>query len=179
MTRLRGPRRGFGGSPRATRVGEQVQHELGQMLVRGLKDPRIAGLVTITGVELSPDLREGVVYYSVFGGADVRRSTQEGLEAAAGYLKREVAQRLRLRVTPTLRFAVDESIERGDRIERLLREVHEAENSTPPSQPVPPPLAVEGQGGGATRGDASPSRSRPPPLRRGGEGEAGNGGGEG
>ncbi len=116
-----------GGGERPRRVAEQVQHEIGLLLVRGLKDPRITGFVTVTGVKLSPDLREGVVYYSVFGEEPVRRSTQAGLEAAAGYLRREVARNLGLRVAPTLRFVFDESIERGDRIETLIKEVHAAE----------------------------------------------------
>lgn len=118
-------KRNFGGTARPTRVAEEVQHELSQILVRGLKDPRLAGFITLTGVKMSPDLREGIVYYSVFGSEAQRKSTQEGLDAAAGYLKREVGHNLRLRVAPNLRFVFDESIEHGDRIEQLLREVHE------------------------------------------------------
>jgi ribosome-binding factor A len=118
-------KRSFGGTARPTRVAEQVQHELSQILVRGLKDPRIVGFVTLTGVKMSPDLREGIVYYSVFGTEAERKSTQEGLQAAAGYLKREVGHNLRLRLAPNLRFVFDESIEEGDRIESLIREVHE------------------------------------------------------
>ncbi len=125
--RARPPPRGFGGSPRSARVGEQLHRELSRLLVRGLKDPRLTGLVTITGVDLSPDLREGKIYYSVFGEPAVRESTGEGLAAAAAFLAREAARALHLRVVPTLRFTLDESIERGARIERLLREVQEAE----------------------------------------------------
>lgn len=125
-------KRSFGGTARPTRVAEQVQHELGQILVRGLKDPRIVGFVTITGVRMSPDLREGIVYYSVFGTEVERKSTQAGLEAAASYLKREVGHNLRLRLAPNLRFVFDESIEQGDRIEKLIREVHEHDTEAPP-----------------------------------------------
>ncbi|MHB1845622.1 MAG: 30S ribosome-binding factor RbfA [Deltaproteobacteria bacterium] len=125
-----------GGGDRPRRVAEQLQHELGQLLVRGLKDPRLGGVfVTITGVKLSPDLREGVVYYSVFGDDAVRKSTAEGLAAAAGYLRHEVAQNLGLRVAPSFRFVFDESIERGARIEELLREVHAGEPKDPPPDP--------------------------------------------
>ena len=117
-------KKSFGGTSRPARVAEEVQRELSSILVRGLKDPRITGFVTLTGVKLSPDLREGVVYYSVFGSEAERKSTHEGLEAAAGFLRREIGQRLKLRVAPNLRFVFDTSIETGDRIEKLIREVH-------------------------------------------------------
>ena len=128
------PRKSFGGTSRPARVAEEVQRELSSILVRGLKDPRIVGLVTITGVKLSPDLREGVVYYSVFGTEAERASTQEGLQAAAGFLRREIGHRLKLRVAPNLRFAFDTSIETGDRIEQLIREVHEHDADRDPEK---------------------------------------------
>lgn len=107
---------------RPTRVAHHIQEELGRILARGLKDPRV-GFVTITGVELSPDLRHGKVYYSVLGSEEEKRQTAEGLQAATGYLKREVAKALSLRYAPELRFLYDDSAERGARIEELLREV--------------------------------------------------------
>lgn len=106
---------------RATRVAHHIQEELGSLLARGLKDPRI-GFVTITGVELSPDLRYGKVFYSVMGSEEEKRNTAEGLSAAAGFLKREVARALSLRYVPELRFIYDDSAERSARIEELLRE---------------------------------------------------------
>jgi len=109
---------------RQERVAEAIQHEVGQMLVRGLKDPRI-GLVTITGAKVSPDLREAWVYYAVHGDARVRQDTAIGLEAAKGYIRREVGKAVRLRTTPELHFVFDESIDRGERIEQLLKQVHE------------------------------------------------------
>lgn len=107
---------------RATRVAHHIQEELGRILTRGLKDPRV-GFVTITGVELSPDLRHARVYYSVMGTEEEKRQTAEGLGAAKGFLKREVARALSLRYVPELRFLYDDSAERGARIEKLLREV--------------------------------------------------------
>jgi ribosome-binding factor A len=117
-------------SPRALRVGQLVQEELSRLLLRGLKDPRLTGFITLTGVKLSPDLREGTVYFSVFGEAAERERTSEGLKAAAPYLQREVSRALRLRNTPHLRFTFDESIERGDRIDRLLRGVKDEPDQT-------------------------------------------------
>jgi ribosome-binding factor A len=107
---------------RPDRVGHLLQQRLAELFARGLKDPRI-GFVTITGVKMSPDLREARVYWTVHGSAEVRTETARGLEAARGYLRREIGG-LGLRVTPELRFSYDEAIDRGDRIERLLREVH-------------------------------------------------------
>ncbi len=109
---------------RPDRVGHLVQQKLGELFARGLKDPRV-GLVTITGVKMSPDLREARVYWTVHGELAVRKETARGIEAARGFLRREVGATLGLRVVPELRFTYDEAIDRGDRIERLLREVHE------------------------------------------------------
>ena len=109
-------------SSRVDRVAELVQQEVSKLFTRGMKDPRI-GLVTITGVKMTADLREAWVYYSVLGDDAVRAETAKGLAAATGFVKRELSQTLNLRSTPDLHFKFDESVERGDRIERLLREV--------------------------------------------------------
>jgi ribosome-binding factor A len=103
-----------------------VQQQLAEVFARGLKDPRV-GLVTITGVKMSPDLREARVYWTVHGEPAVREQTARGIEAARGWLRREVGGTLGLRVVPDLHFTYDEAIDRGDRIERLLREVHDRE----------------------------------------------------
>ena len=107
---------------RPARVAHEFQRELSSLLARGLRDPRITGMVTVTGAKMSPDLKEVVAYVSVHGDAKVVESTLEGLKAAATYLQREVARAVKLRYTPHLRFVFDESVERGDRIDRLLRE---------------------------------------------------------
>ena len=107
---------------RPDRVGHLLQHELAQAFARGLKDPRV-GLVTITVVKMSPDLREAWVYWTVHGEAAVREQTARGIEAARGWLRRVMGGTLGLRVVPELHFTYDEAIDRGDRIERLLREV--------------------------------------------------------
>ncbi len=109
---------------RPARVAHEFQREIGELLARGLKDPRITGFVTVTGAKMSPDLKEATVYVSVHAGEAERARTMEGLQAAATFLQREVARLIGLRHTPHLRFVYDESIERGDRIDRLLREAH-------------------------------------------------------
>jgi ribosome-binding factor A len=114
---------------RPARVAEEFRHELGALLARGLKDPRITGFITVTGAKMSPDLREVTVYVSIHGEEKERETTLAGLRAASSYLQREVSQHLRLRLTPHLRFVYDESVERGDRIERLLKEARERDAS--------------------------------------------------
>ena len=112
---------------RAARVAHEFQREIGELLARGLKDPRITGFITVTGAKMPPDLKDITVYISVHGDEAVRERTLEGLRAATGYLQREVAKRIKLRYTPHLRFAYDESVAEGDHIERLLKEVKEKE----------------------------------------------------
>jgi len=121
-------------SSRQERVAEAIAHEVGQLLARGLKDPRI-GFVTVTGAKVSPDLREAWIYYAVHGDARVRQDTAVGLEAARGFIRHEVGQAVRLRSTPELHFVVDESIDRGDRIDQLLRQVHEEDATRAPDEP--------------------------------------------
>ena len=112
---------------RPARVAEEFRHALSALLARGLKDPRITGLVTVTAAEMSPDLREVAVWVSIHGEEKVRKETYAGLVSAATYLQREVARRLKLRHTPHLRFRYDESVAEGDKIDRLLREVRDKE----------------------------------------------------
>jgi ribosome-binding factor A len=110
---------------RPARIAEEFRHELGNLLARGIKDPRVTGFVTVTGAKMAPDLKEITVYVSIHAEEKERERTLEGLRAAATFLQREVARNLKLRYTPHLRFVYDESVARGDRIERLLKEARE------------------------------------------------------
>ena len=103
------------------RVNESVRQVLAETLPE-LKDPRI-GLVTITGVDTSPDLRHAVVYVSVLGSARKRKNTLVGLEAAHGVLQSRLARELRMKRTPQLTFEYDPSVERGVRMSRLIDEL--------------------------------------------------------
>jgi len=122
---------------RPERVAHVVQQKLAELFARGLKDPRV-GMVTITGVKMTPDLREARVYWTVHGDAPVREATARGIDAARRWLRREVGGTLGLRVVPELRFMYDEAIDRGDRIEQLLREVHERETAAQDPEPLNP-----------------------------------------
>lgn len=112
---------------RPDRVGQEIQAAIGDILSRGkLSDPRI-GYITVTGVKMSPDLRVAQVFYSMIGDAKAREATQEGLDAAKGYVRREVTRAVHLRVSPEVFFTFDESVGEGDKIDRLLREVKSKE----------------------------------------------------
>jgi ribosome-binding factor A len=104
-------------------VGAEIQAAVADLLGRGaLRDPRI-GVITVTGVKVSPDLRVARVYWSSLGDDAARRETQAGLDAAKGFVRREVTSRVKLRVSPEVFFVFDASVQEGDKIDRLLREV--------------------------------------------------------
>jgi ribosome-binding factor A len=104
---------------RMRRVNEAVREVLASQLASGLKDPRI-GLVTVTGVETSPDLRAARVYVSVLGDEDEREAALEGLTSSRGFLQAQIAHELRMKRTPALSFHYDDTVERADRMMRLL-----------------------------------------------------------
>ena len=103
---------------RMRRVDEGVRQVLSDALIE-IKDPRV-GFVTVTAVDTTSDLRHATVYVSVLGDPGVRRRTLEGLQSAHGFLQRRIASELRLKHTPTLDFAYDDSVDRGMRISALL-----------------------------------------------------------
>ena len=119
-----------GAFKRSHRVAQVIQQELAGVLTEGLQDPRV-GFVTITEVRLSDDLRSARVYVSVYGTDDERASSIEGLQDAAGYLKRELGRRIRLRYTPELSFVPDDSLNRAERLDTLLKATSEADLDPP------------------------------------------------
>lgn len=108
-------------SGRMRRVNAAVREVLAEA-IGDLRDPRI-GFVTVTGVETSTDLRQAQVFVSVLGSDRKRERTLEGLEAAHGVLQARIAQELRLKRTPQLTFAYDDSVERGVRMSQLIDEL--------------------------------------------------------
>ena len=112
---------------RPDRVGQEIQAAVADLLTRGmLRDPRI-GFITITGVKVSADLRVARIYYSMIGTEQERAETQKGLDAAKGFVRREVTQTVNLKFSPEVFFSYDASVAEGDKIERLLREVKDKE----------------------------------------------------
>ena len=108
---------------RPDRVAEAIRVEVATFLSQDVKDPRIVGLVTVTGVEVSRDLRVATVFVSIYGSDAERAATLDGLASVAGHLRARVGRALRLRVAPEVVFKQDESIARAARIESLLSQI--------------------------------------------------------
>lgn len=109
-------------SYRADKLAHELKIQISLILDRELRDPRV-GLVTITDVRMSPDLRYARVFVSVFGDGEERQKTLAALNQAAGFVRRQLGGRLRLRHTPEVTFSFDQSVEQGARMEEILAEV--------------------------------------------------------
>ena len=110
---------------RPDRVGDQVREVLSELLARGeVHDPGI-GFITLTRVQVSPDLQQARVFYTTLGDPEARKETEKALARATPFLRRQVGGRLRLRRVPELAFRFDESIAHQDRIEQILRDLHD------------------------------------------------------
>jgi len=124
-------------SLRPSRVGDQLRVEITDLLARQVHDPGI-GFLTITQVTVTPDLQIARVYYTTLGDEKARVETGRALGRATPFLRRQIGSRLRLKRVPLLEFFFDESIDRGDRIERLLNDLS-AERGATAEEPAPTP----------------------------------------
>ncbi|MGK2962806.1 MAG: 30S ribosome-binding factor RbfA [Gemmatimonadaceae bacterium] len=124
---------------RADRVAEAIREEIATFLAESVKDPRVVGFVTVTGVDLTSDLRHAKVFVSVMGSEPEKEATFEGLASTASHLRSRVGRALRLRVAPEIQFREDDSVQRAARIESLLAgiktESDEAAATPTPSSP--------------------------------------------
>ncbi len=118
---------------RSDRVADLIKAELSDILLKEVRDPRI-GTVTITGVELTEDLRAAKIFFVRMGQDTSTRELQDSLQKASGFLKRELGKRLQLRYLPALTFIYDRSFEYGDKIEKLLAQVKQEEHGTDSSE---------------------------------------------
>ncbi|MGB9886351.1 MAG: 30S ribosome-binding factor RbfA [Moorellales bacterium] len=114
---------------RVQRVAEQIKKEIAAILKYEMKDPRL-GFVSVTEVELSPDLRYAKVYVSVLGGEEARKESLEVLARATGFIRREIGERLSLRFVPEITFRFDPSIQRGVRIAEIINQLHREEETS-------------------------------------------------
>lgn len=105
-------------SGRAQKVGDQIQRELSEIIHRELRDPRV-GLITLTAVDVSPDCAYATVFFTCLDNAHIPVA-EEGLHRATGFLRAQLGRRIKIWTTPELRFVYDESVERGDRLSRLI-----------------------------------------------------------
>lgn len=106
-----------------TRINMEVQRELSQIIRSEIKDPRIHPLTSVVAVEVTPDLKYCKAYISVLGDEEAGKATIEGLRSAASFVRRELAHRVNLRNTPEIKFILDQSIEYGVNMSKLIDEV--------------------------------------------------------
>lgn len=109
-----------------TRINGEVQRELSN-IIRELKDPRIGIMTSVTAVEVTPDLKFCKAYISVLGDEQAKADTLEGLKSAAGFIRRELARTVNLRNTPEIKFVMDESIEYGMKMSKVIDDVRKNE----------------------------------------------------
>lgn len=112
-----------------TRINGEVQKELSTIIRNEIKDPRIHPMTSVMAVEVAPDLKTCKAYISVLGEKDAKEATIKGLTSAEGYIRRQLARNLNLRNTPEIRFILDESIEYGVNMSRLIDDVTSKDNS--------------------------------------------------
>ena len=106
-----------------TRVNAEVHKELAEIIRNGIKDPPIQPMTSVTAVEVAPDLKTCKAYISVLGDAEAKKDTLAGLRSAESYIRRQLAKTVNLRNTPEIRFILDESIEYGVTMSKLIDEV--------------------------------------------------------
>ena len=112
-----------------TRINGEVQKELSTIIRNEIKDPRIHPMTSVMAVEVAPDLKTCKAYISVLGEKEAKEATIKGLKSADGYIRRQLARNLNLRNTPEIRFILDESIEYGVNMSKLIDDVTKKDNS--------------------------------------------------
>ncbi len=111
---------------RSDRVASQLKEEISNILLKEIKDPDI-NFVTIVKIRLTNDLRFAKIYYNVIGGPEQKQKAEAGLQRALPFIRSEIGHRIKLRFVPELRFIYDDSAEYADRIEQLLKKIHDEE----------------------------------------------------
>ncbi|WP_353095266.1 30S ribosome-binding factor RbfA [Tissierella praeacuta] len=109
---------------RINRISEEVKRVVSELIYNGLKDPRVNSMTTITKVEVTRDLRYAKIYVSVFGNKEEKENTLLGLESAKGFIRKEISTRIDLRYAPEPIFILDESIEQGIYMSKLIEKVN-------------------------------------------------------
>ena len=121
-------------SNRPDRVGEAIRVELSQLLAKDVHDPGI-GFITLTKVSVTPDLQLARIYYTTLGDEKAQKETGKALHRASPFLRRQIAQRVRLRRVPEIEFFYDQSVANQDRVERILQDLKAEAEARPPAPP--------------------------------------------
>ncbi len=114
---------------RSDRVADAIKKEIASLLQNEIKDPRLPEMASVVAVEVTRDLSLARIYISVLGSEEEKKDCQAAIESASGFIRREIGKRVRLRNVPELRFIIDDSIERGMRISRLIDETMAGQSS--------------------------------------------------
>ncbi len=117
-------------SRRTDRINEQLREEISTLLARQIKDPRLNGVISITRVVTSGDLRSATVFISVMGKQETRQAALDGIRSAASFLRRELRNRINMRHTPFMTYQLDDSLEEADQVLRVM-------NRVKPDEPIP------------------------------------------
>lgn len=112
---------------RANRIGEEIRKIISELILNGLKDPRINAMTTVNSVEVTRDLSYAKIYVSVLGSEEEKRDTIDGLNSAKGFIRKTIGSSLDLRYTPQPIFILDESIEEGIRMSKLIEDINNKE----------------------------------------------------
>ena len=122
-------------SRRTDRINEQLREEISTLLTRSIKDPRLNGVISITRVMSSGDLRSARVYISVMGNLQTKRDALAGIQSAASFLRRELRDRINMKHTPFLTYELDDSLEEADQLLRLMNQVNTEDRNPETSDP--------------------------------------------
>jgi ribosome-binding factor A len=115
---------------RHERIAEEIHHEVDSMLAGELRDPRLEACISVTEVRVSPDLKHARVFVTIEGTPEEQSDALAGLEAANGFIRRELAERLQMRRSPEIQFTLDTSVKQAERIDELLRQMKSSPKST-------------------------------------------------
>lgn len=125
------------GNNRPVKVAEAVKREMGDLLLREIKDSRVKGhLISVTDVEVTNDLRHVTIYISVLGEKDQKDNVMKGLESAKGFIRSEIGKRINLRFVPEMHLKLDESIDKADKILSLMNKLKEEKTDTVTSSEI-------------------------------------------
>ncbi len=113
---------------RVNRISEEVKREIGTILQQGLKDPRIPDFISVVAANVTRDLRHAKIYVSVFGSDKEKKAAIKGLQSAAGYVRKELGKKVKLRYIPELHFELDDSIEHGVYMSKLINDTVESKD---------------------------------------------------
>lgn len=114
-------------TPRNLRVAQSIKREMADLILRGIKDERISGIVSVTDVECSTDCRRAKIFVSVFGEEEQQQNTIEALNDHVGEIRGELCRRLQLRFAPDVSFKLDDSLERGAKVSALINKISRGE----------------------------------------------------